>query len=251
MPSEAPEQEPLRIPRHVAIIMDGNGRWAEARGRPRVDGHEVGAESVREVVRACRELGVEALTLYSFSTENWSRPTEEIEALMSLLARYLVGERAEILDNGIRFRAIGQLERLPNAVNQLLEELSQESDRPGTCMTLCLALSYGGRAEIVGTAQALAQKAIDGEITPEAIDEDLFSQHLHTRGLPEPELLIRTSGELRISNFLLWQLAYAEIYVTETCWPDFRKPQLLEAFQAFSARERRFGKTGQQLEMSR
>ncbi len=250
MPSEALVQKSPRIPRHVAIIMDGNGRWAEAQGRPRVDGHEVGAESVREVVRACRELGVEALTLYSFSTENWDRPAEEIEALMSLLARYLVGERAEILDNGILFRAIGQLERLPDAVNELLEELSEASNRPGTCMTLCLALSYGGRSEIVGTARELAQKVKTGEIAPEDIDEEVFSQHLHTRGLPEPELLIRTSGELRISNFLLWQLAYAEIYVTDTCWPDFRKPQLLEAFQAFSERERRFGKTGKQLELS-
>jgi len=247
--SEAPEPEPMRIPRHVAIIMDGNGRWAEAQGRPRVSGHEAGAESVREVVRACREIGVEAVTLYSFSTENWLRPAEEVESLMALLARYLVGERAEILDNGIRFRAIGQLDRLPENVRQLLEELSAVSEGPDIQMTLCLALSYGGRAEIVGSTKQLARKVKSGELDPEEIDEALFSAHLHTRGLPDPDLLIRTSGELRISNFLLWQLAYAEIYVTDTYWPDFRKPQLLEAFQDFSKRERRFGKTRQQVEL--
>ena len=235
------------MPRHVAIIMDGNGRWAQARGLPRVKGHEEGAESVREVVRACRALGVEAVTLYSFSTENWNRPAEEVENLMALLARYLVGERGEILDNGICFRAIGQLDRLPESVRRLLAELAAVSDQQDTQMTLCLALSYGGRDEIVKTARTLAAQVAEGMLRPDQIDETLFSSHLETSGLPEPDLLIRTSGELRISNFLLWQLAYAEIYFTDVHWPDFRKPQLLEAFAAFAERERRFGLTKEQL----
>lgn len=233
-------------PRHVAIIMDGNGRWAEARGLPRVAGHEEGAASVREITRACREQGVEALTLYSFSTENWKRPADEVAALMGLLARFLVEERREILDNGIRLRTIGQIERLPLAVRAALREVSFAS-RDNATMTLTLALSYGGRAEIVEAARALAKKVAARKIRPEDIDEAAFAAELGTAGLPEPDLLIRTSGELRLSNFLLWQLAYAEIYVTDVAWPDFRRPQLADAFAAFGNRERRYGKTGAQV----
>ena len=228
--------------------MDGNGRWAQARGLARVEGHEEGAVSVREIVRACRQQGVRALTLYSFSTENWRRPFSEVTALMALLERYIVGERAEILDNGIRFRAIGQLDRLPPNVREPLEELSKVSNTGQTEMDLCLALSYGGRAELVEATRHIAQKVRSGELDPENIDEQTVSAALYAPDLPEPDLLIRTSGEMRLSNFLLWQLAYAEIVVTDTLWPDFRKPDLLRAFDAFGKRERRFGKTSAQLE---
>lgn len=234
------------LPRHIAIIMDGNGRWAQGRGLPRVAGHEAGAESVREITRACREAGVAALTLYSFSTENWKRPADEVAALMALLGRYLVEERREILDNGIRLNAIGQVDRLPVPVRAALKELMHAS-RNNTGMVLTLALSYGGRAEIVEAAKALAKKAAAGRIRPDAIDEAAFAAELGTAGLPDPDLLIRTSGEMRISNFLLWQLAYAEIYVTDTAWPDFRRPQLADALAAYAGRERRFGKTSAQV----
>jgi undecaprenyl diphosphate synthase len=236
----------MSVPAHVAIIMDGNGRWAEARGWPRVRGHEEGAESVRVVTRACRELGCKALTLYSFSTENWKRPEEEVGALMGLLARYLVQERREILDNGVRLNAIGQTDRLPLAVRAALKELIHAS-RGNTGMVLTLALSYGSRQELVEAARALARKAASGRLRPEQIDDRLFAAELQTAGLPDPDLLIRTSGELRISNFMLWQLAYAELYVTDVLWPDFRRADLEAAFAAFGKRERRFGATGAQL----
>lgn len=226
--------------------MDGNGRWAESRGLPRIAGHEAGADSVREITRACREAGVEALTLYSFSTENWRRPPDEVAGLMGLLARYLVQERREILDNGVRLCAMGQLDRLPLAVRAALKELMHAS-RNNSGMTLTLALSYGGRAEIVEAARALAKKAAAGRLRPDQIDEEAFAAELGTAGLPDPDLLIRTSGELRLSNFMLWQLAYAEFYVTETAWPDFRRAELAEALAAFGSRERRFGKTGAQV----
>jgi undecaprenyl diphosphate synthase len=234
------------VPRHVAIIMDGNGRWAEARGLPRIKGHEAGADSVRDITRACRQAGVQALTLYSFSTENWKRPADEVAGLMALLARFLVEERGEILDNGIRLQAIGQTEKLPVTVRAALKELSFAS-RNNHDMTLTLALSYGGRAEIVEAARSLARKAATGRLRPEQIDEAAFASELGTAGLPEPDLLIRTSGELRLSNFLLWQLAYAEFYVTDTLWPDFRRDELHRAFASFGSRERRFGKTGAQV----
>lgn len=243
------ETEPARLPRHVAIIMDGNGRWAEGRGLPRLKGHEAGAESVREITRACRERGVGALTLYSFSTENWKRPAEEVAGLMGLLSRFLIEERREILDNGIKLHAIGQIDRLPAPVRLALQELMRAS-KNNTGMTLTLALSYGSRTEIVEAARALARKAAAGRLRPDAIDEAAFAAELGTANLPDPDLLIRTSGELRLSNFMLWQLAYAEIYVTPSLWPDFRRPQLEEAFAAFAGRERRFGKTGAQLRTS-
>ena len=236
------------VPQHVAIIMDGNGRWANARGLPRVEGHEVGAESVRQIVRACRQMGVRAVTLYSFSTENWHRPSDEVDSLMALLARYLVGERQEIMENQIGFRAIGQLDRLPDTVRELLVELTRVSGESEPQMTLCLALSYGSRAEIVETTRAIARRVGAGELAADDINEEVFAEHLQTVGLPEPDLLIRTSGELRLSNFLLWQLAYAEIYVTDTLWPDFRKPELMDAFRAYSQRQRRFGRTQDQME---
>ncbi len=241
----------MAVPRHIAVIMDGNGRWAESRGLPRLSGHEEGANSVREITRACREKGVQALTLYSFSTENWKRPPDEVAGLMALLARYLVEERAEILDNGVRLSAIGQVDKLPAPVRLALKELmhaSRHNAQPGKPgMVLTLALSYGGRAEIVEAARTLAKQCQTGRLRPDAITEEMFSGALGTAGLPDPDLLIRTSGELRLSNFLLWQLAYAEMYVTETHWPDFRRPQLDEALAVFGTRERRFGKTGAQL----
>ncbi len=236
----------MAVPRHIAIIMDGNGRWASARGLERVKGHEAGAESVREITRACREKGVSALTLYSFSTENWKRPESEVSALMGLLERYVMGERREIMDNGIRLQAIGQIDRLPMFVRMPLKALIHES-RKNSGMVLTLALSYGSRAEIVEAARELARKAKAGKLNPEAIDETVFSGHLQTAGLPDPDLLIRTSGELRVSNFLLWQIAYAEMYVTDVMWPDFRRPQLDAALAAFGQRERRMGLTGDQL----
>ena len=234
MSQALPDLESARIPQHVAIIMDGNGRWAQARGMERVAGHEEGAVSVREIVRACRQQGVRALTLYSFSTENWRRPFSEVTALMALLERYIVGEREEILDNAIRFRAIGQLDRLPPNVREPLEELSEVSNTGQTKMDLCLALSYGGRAELVEATRHIAEQVRAGILDPENIDEETVSGALYAPDLPEPDLLIRTSGEMRLSNFLLWQLAYAEIVVTDTLWPDFRKPDLLKAFERSS-----------------
>ena len=226
--------------------MDGNGRWATERGLPRVRGHEAGAESVREAVTACGELGVEALTLYSFSTENWARPAEEVDALMALLGRYLVEERDELLGKGVRLRAIGELERLPPHTRALLAEaIRYTSDGDGLVLTL--ALSYGSRAEITTAVRRIASGVVAGEISAADIDEALIDSHLYTAGLPDPDLLVRTSGELRLSNFLLWQLAYAEIYVTDVKWPDFRRSELEAALASYAARQRRFGKTGAQL----
>ena len=240
-----PPSTSSRLPRHIAIIMDGNGRWAKARGLPREKGHEAGAESVRAIVRACRKKGVEALTLYSFSTENWRRPPSEVGALMTLLRQYVLQERREILDQGIQLRAIGQVERLPVLVRTPLRALSRES-RHNTGMVLNLALSYGARAEIVTAVQAIAELVKSGRLQPSDIDEAIIGRHLSTAGLPDPDLLIRTSGEHRISNFLLWQIAYAEIHVTDVFWPDFREEALDAALADYAGRERRFGKTGAQ-----
>jgi undecaprenyl diphosphate synthase len=234
------------LPRHVAIIMDGNGRWARARGEARTKGHEAGAESVRAVVRACRERGVEVLTLYSFSTENWNRPPDEIAALMALLKRYVMQERSELMEKGIRVQVIGQLLRLPIFVRKPLQLLCKDSARNAD-MVLNLALSYGGRADIVDSMRHVARDVKSGLIDPDAITENLISDRLSTAGLPDPDLVIRTSGELRLSNFLLWQMAYSEFFVTDTLWPDFREPHLDEAFAAYAARKRRFGKTDAQV----
>jgi undecaprenyl diphosphate synthase len=232
------------VPRHIAIIMDGNGRWAQAQGLARVDGHREGAQSVREVVRAARAIGVQVLTLYSFSTENWKRPRDEVRALMSLLKQYLQSERQEMLDTGIRLRIIGQLERLPKPVQAVAREICRATDTGRTVMDLNLAVSYGSRAEIVDAVRSISESVRRGSLPVSAIDEALISSRLQTAGQPDPDLVIRTSGELRLSNFLMWQLAYAEIYVTDVFWPEFRKPQLLEAIQSYRRRERRFGGVG-------
>jgi undecaprenyl diphosphate synthase len=237
---------PSVVPRHVAIIMDGNGRWARDHGLPRTAGHEEGARSVREVVRACREWGVGVLTLYSFSTENWLRPPTEVAALMSLLERYLREETPELVARGIRLRAIGEVSRLPWVVRRMLtaaERATAGCDK----MELLLALSYGGRAELVSAARSLAEEVAAGRLRPQDIDEAALASRLYTAGLPDPDLLIRTSGDLRVSNFLLWQIAYAELFVTPTPWPEFRREQLAEAFDEFGRRERRFGCTGDQV----
>ena len=238
---------PVAVPRHIAIIMDGNGRWAKAQGLPRVAGHEEGARSVRKVTRYCRRLGVEALTLYSFSTENWGRPDDEVTALMSLLLRYLVHEREEILGNDIRLMHSGEAERLPADVQDALFQLERDS---AGCqgMVLNLALSYGSRQEILRAVRAVAQRVVDGDLDVDAIDEAALEQQLYTAGLPDPDLLIRTSGELRLSNFLLWQVAYAELYVTQIAWPAFREEQLDAALASYAQRQRRFGLIGEQVQ---
>ncbi|MFP4474458.1 MAG: isoprenyl transferase [Desulfatibacillaceae bacterium] len=239
--------EPDMVPRHVAIIMDGNGRWAKKRLMNRVRGHEKGVETVRSIVRTSREIGVEVLTLYAFSTENWQRPRTEVTALMGILKRFLARERPEMMENGIRLNAIGQVERLPDDVRRVLDDTIRETDG-NRDMVLNLALSYGGREEILRAARQLAQRAAAGELAPEAIDEATFSAHLYTAGMPDPDLMIRTSGEMRISNFLPWQLAYAEFHITPTLWPDFSRDEYISVIRDFSGRERRFGRTGDQLQ---
>jgi undecaprenyl diphosphate synthase len=235
------------LPRHVGIIMDGNGRWAEGRGLPRVEGHRVGSDSVREVTRCARRVGLEALTLYAFSSQNWSRPADEVAALMDLLREYLLKERAEILDNGIKLNAIGELDKLPKYVREPLEALRAESAQ-NTGMTLTLALSYGGREELVAMARRVAEKTKTGELEPAAVSEALVEALLWTAGLPPVDLVIRTSGERRLSNFMLWQTAYAELVFSEIAWPDFRARELIECLSAFQQRERRFGLTGAQVQ---
>jgi undecaprenyl diphosphate synthase len=238
--------DPQRIPRHVAIIMDGNGRWARRGALPRLDGHKVGAEVVEGVVDVAKEIGVEVLTLYSFSTENWRRPQIEIAALMQLLQRYLKKEAEPMKRKGVRLETIGTLSELPPDVQETVEWARRET-AAGSAIVLNLALSYSGRREIAETARHLAAEAAAGKLDPSAIDEALFSAHLQTGRYPDPDLMIRTSGELRLSNFLLWQLAYAEIYITDTLWPDFTPGEFLDAVRAYQQRERRFGRTGDQL----
>ncbi len=235
------------IPRHVAIIMDGNGRWAERRGLDRVQGHRAGIEAVRATVRAAHELGVRFLTLYAFSTENWSRPKGEVDALMGLLEHYLAAELEELDRNGIRLRAIGRLERLPELARAKLEE-ALERTRDNSEMTVVFALSYGGRTEIADAARKLARDVESGKLDPEQIDEKTFGAYLYDPELPDPDLLIRTGGEARVSNFLLWQIAYAELHVTEVMWPDFRKNDLVEAVWDYQQRERRYGLTSAQVQ---
>ena len=242
----AEHPEPLIIPRHIAIIMDGNGRWAEERRRPRLFGHKAGVDSVREVVETCRSLGVGYLTLYAFSTENWSRPSGEVSGLMGLLKNYLKGELSTMLKNDIRLRCLGQQDRLPEDVSKVLSRtIADTADCTG--MTLNLALSYGGRAEMVEAVRNLARQCAEGGMRWQDIGEEAISNHLFTAGQPDPDLLIRTGGEHRLSNFLLWQTSYAELYFTEVKWPDFKKDQLAEAIAVFNSRQRRFGKTGAQL----
>jgi len=235
------------IPRHVAVIMDGNGRWAERRGLDRVLGHRAGIEALRATVRAAHELGVRFLTLYAFSTENWSRPKGEVDALMGLLEHYLAAELEELDRNGIRLRAIGRLDRLPEVTRVKLEE-ALERTRDNSEMTVVFALSYGGRTEIADAARKLARDVESGKLDPEQIDEKTFAAYLYDPELPDPDLLIRTGGEARVSNFLLWQIAYAELHVTEVMWPDFRKNDLVEAVLDYQQRERRYGLTSAQVQ---
>jgi len=233
-------QARANLPTHVAIIMDGNGRWAKQRHLPRVEGHRHGVESVRAVVRACGELGIKYLTLYAFSVENWNRPKEEVDTLMKYLAHFLKNELGELNRNNVRLEVIGQIYRLPEFVQtQLAKTRAALSKNNG--LTLTLALSYGGRTEIVEAVRSIATKVKEGKLEPAEITEQVFAQHLYTRNYPDPDLLIRTSGEMRLSNFLLWQISYAELVVTPTLWPDFRKAQLYEALEEYTRRHRRFG----------
>jgi undecaprenyl diphosphate synthase len=228
------------IPRHIAIIMDGNGRWAKERGLPRTEGHRNGADTVRRVTEACGELGVEFLTLYAFSSENWKRPKREVEALMKLLEAFLRTKTPEMIEQNVRLQAIGRLHDLPQSCQQQLHR-SIEQTSQNTGLTLILALSYGGREEIVDGVKSLLESIERGHLDKCMIDTEVFSKHLYTRYYPDPDLLIRTSGEMRLSNFLLWQLSYTEFYITETLWPDFGKPDLVNAIASYAKRHRRFG----------
>lgn len=235
-----------KLPKHIAIIMDGNGRWAKKKLLNRISGHMKGVDAVRETVTACRELGIKVLTLYALSTENLRRPKDEVTALMGLLKEYLLKEREEMIENNIRLCAIGRLEDLPSDIRVTLQETIKKTEHCDG-MILNLALSYGGRAEILHAAKGIISDLREGKMKPEELTEQRFSQYLWTWGLPDPDLLIRTSGEFRISNFLLWQIAYTELYVTETLWPDFNREELLKAIADYQSRERRFGLTSEQL----
>lgn len=229
-----------RLPRHLAVIMDGNGRWARSRGLPRIEGHRRGVESVRAIVQQCGKLGLEQLTLYCFSSENWKRPPVELDLLMSLLRWYVVAERAEIMRQDIRFTTIGRRDRLSPAIRAEVEK-TVEMSAGNSGLRLCLALDYGARSEIVEAVRKIAEEVKAGTLDPASIDEAAISDHLYTAGMPDPDLVIRTAGEMRISNFLLWQISYAELWVTETFWPDFREELLFTALRDYARRERRFG----------
>jgi undecaprenyl diphosphate synthase len=235
----------LKIPTHIAIIMDGNGRWAKEQGLQRILGHESGAETVREITRECSRLGVGRLTLYAFSAENWKRPLREVDFLMKLLEAYLVQERKEIMENNIRFTSIGRLDELPEGVRRQLQETVDLSAK-NTGMVLCLALAYGGRVEIVDAVRRLAREVKEGKRAPEDIDEQAIARYLYDPAAPDPDLLIRTGGDLRVSNFLLWQISYTELWVTPVKWPEFKKENLHEAIREFSKRDRRFGNINEQ-----
>ncbi len=235
--------EALRMPKHIAVIMDGNGRWAQARGMPRVEGHRRGANTVRRISEACRELGVSYLTLYCFSNENWKRPKEELSFLMSLLKTYLIQERPTLIKNDIRLTIIGRREGIPDEVQTEMDR-SVELSKNGRSLTLCLAINYGSRQEIVDAVRSIASKAQAGEVDPAAIDETLIASHLYTAGMPDPDLLIRTSGEMRISNYLLWQISYSELWITDKAWPEFDKDDLVQAITDYNQRDRRFGGLG-------
>ncbi len=238
--------QPDAIPRHVAIIMDGNGRWAQDRGLSRIEGHRQGLEAVRAVIRAAHELGIEFVTLYAFSLENWNRPEDEVDELMRLLEHYLESELDEVMRNGIRVRSIGRRDRLPTSVLEKLENAEQKT-RDNREMHLVFALSYGGRQEIVDAARQLLRDAENGKLDAEALDEKTFGEYLYDPEIPDPDLLIRTGVESRVSNFLLWQIAYTEIFVTDVRWPDFRKDHLVEALRDYEGRERRYGRTSAQV----
>ena len=244
--SDSAPLDPDLLPRHVAIVMDGNGRWARSRKKPRIYGHKVGADSVREIVEMSRELGIGHLTLYAFSSENWNRPEQEVSGLMNILKSYLVSELSRMEKNEIRLNCLGQIARLPDGVRRTLEETINRT-ASNDKMVLNLALSYGARDEICRAAKNMAHRCLDGQLNPEQIDQRILSDNLYTAGQPDPDLLIRTGGEQRLSNFLLWQVSYAEIYFTDTMWPDFRKQAYRKALLDYQTRERRFGKTGEQI----
>ena len=235
-----------RIPKHVAVIMDGNGRWAQQKGEMRIFGHTNGVNSVREALTAAGEIGVEYLTLYAFSTENWNRPKEEIAALMDLLVQSIYNEVDELNKNGVRLKTIGDVDILPSSCQSALKD-AIERTKNNNRVTLILALSYSSRWEISKAVQKMANQVIKGNLNPDAINEELISSYLSTADYPDPELLIRTSGENRVSNFLMWQMAYTELYFTETLWPDFKKEHFYKAIQDYQSRERRFGKTSEQI----
>lgn len=235
------------LPKHIAVIMDGNGRWAKQQGAARIFGHKNAIKAVREVTEGCAELGVECLTLYAFSTENWARPKHEVEGLMTLLVTTINDEIATLMDNNVRLHSIGDLNRLPAKAQKKLQD-AKEKTAANTGLNLFLALNYSGKWDITAAVNALMEKVKSGEISAE-IDQEMISQHLSTSGYPDPELLIRTSGEMRISNFLLWQMAYTELFFPEVLWPDFRKNHLYEAIIAYQQRERRFGKISEQVNL--
>ena len=234
-----------RLPRHVAIIMDGNGRWAQRRGLSRIEGHRRGKGSVRAMVETARRLGIPFLSLFAFSTENWQRPRREVDALMRLLLRYLRTEMNKLMKNEVRVHAIGDMSRLPDPVRHELERVIERT-RDNHRLDVGLCVSYGGREDIVEATRRIARAARDGQLDPERIDHTTLAAHLGTAGFPDPDLLIRTSGEMRISNFFLWQIAYSELYVTDTLWPDFREAEFLHAIEHYQQRERRFGRTSEQ-----
>ena len=233
-------QAQATLPAHVAIIMDGNGRWAKQRGLPRIEGHRVGAESARIIIRAAGELGIKYLTLYAFSVENWNRPKDEVDKLMKYLVHYLKTETPELNKNNVKLEVIGQIYRLPDTVQEHLRKSIHTLEK-NNGLTLVMALSYSGRIELVEAVRKIAEKVKRGTLEPADINEEAISQHLWTRHIPDPDLLIRTSGEMRVSNFLLWQISYAELIVTPTFWPDFRKPQFYAALEEYTRRHRRFG----------
>ena len=230
----------MKVPEHIAIIMDGNGRWAKEKGMVRLKGHQAGMESLREIVRACSDKGVKVLTVYAFSTENWKRPIEEVSGIFSLLVRYVAKELKELNANNVQIRMLGDIDPLPADAKKAAQQ-AVDSTKDNTGLIFCIAINYGGRAEIVRAARLLAKQAAEGQLDPASIDEAMFASQLYTADLPDPDLIIRTGGEMRLSNFLTWQSAYSELYVTDTYWPDFTPEKLQEAIDAFNGRDRRYG----------
>ena len=230
----------MNVPAHIAIIMDGNGRWAKEKGMVRLKGHQAGMESLREIVRACSDKGVKVLTVYAFSTENWKRPIEEVSGIFSLLVRYVAKELKELNVNNVQIRMLGDIDPLPADAKKAAQK-AVDSTKDNTGLIFCIAINYGGRAEIVRAARLLAKQAAEGQLDPASIDEAMFASQLYTADLPDPDLIIRTGGEMRLSNFLTWQSAYSELYVTDTYWPDFTPDKLQEAIDAFNGRDRRYG----------
>ena len=230
----------MNVPAHIAIIMDGNGRWAKEKGMVRLKGHQAGMESLREIVRACSDKGVKVLTVYAFSTENWKRPIEEVSGIFSLLVRYVAKELKELNENNVQIRMLGDIDPLPADAKKAAQK-AVDSTKDNTGLIFCIAINYGGRAEIVRAARLLAKQAAEGQLDPPSIDEASFASQLYTADLPDPDLIIRTGGEMRLSNFLTWQSAYSELYVTDTYWPDFTPDKLQEAIDAFNGRDRRYG----------